>query len=239
MLYGLQFPDSFIQRIMECVTTPKFSIMINGNPCGFFSSRRGLRQGDPMSPYLFVLAMDYLSRMLKELPSMSLFRYHPKCKSIKLVQLCFADDITAFCKGDVNSPLILKEYFEKFSNTSGLRVNKDKSHVFFCGVDDQVKQYLLEQLGHSKGQLPVKYLGLPLIATKLTELDCSPILDKMKRKISSWSAKSLTYAGRILLIKAILLHYQVFWSNLVMLPKSIVQQIDSICRNYLWGRYNR
>lgn len=230
MLKGLKFPEMIIQRIMECISTPRFSIMINGSPYGYFASQRGLRQGDPVSPYLFVLAMEYFSKLLKNLHSVQNFRFHAHCKELKLAHLCFADDIMLFCRDDINSPIILKEFIDKFANASGLRVNVQKSMVFLCGVPVAVKRILLEKLGFIEGKLPIKYLGLPLISS-----DCSPIIAKMQRKIHSWSAKCLTYAGRVVLIKSVLFHYQVFWSNAILLPKSVIHCIEALCRNYLWS----
>lgn len=188
-----------------------------------------------MAPYLFVLAIDYFSKLLGKLHSSPQFKYHPKCKALKLVHLSFADGMMLFCKGDVVSPLILKGYVDQFANTSGLHVNLHKSRVFFCGVNEHLKGILLNQLGFSEGSLPIKYLGLPLIVSKLTVIDCGPILDRMRSKISSGSARLLSYAGRLVLIKSVLFHYQVYWSNAFLLPKGVIFQIEALYRNYLWS----
>lgn len=84
-----------------------------------------------MSPYLFVIVMEYLSRLMRKLPSEKLFKYHPKFKGIELSHLFFADDIIMVCKADKYSPLILKGLVDKFSVVSGLQVNFQKSHIFF------------------------------------------------------------------------------------------------------------
>lgn len=79
MLEGVGFPRLMVMQIMNCVTTPRFSIMVNGTPTGFFASQRGLRQGDPMSPLLFALCMDYLDRVLRFVGEQEGFKYHTRC----------------------------------------------------------------------------------------------------------------------------------------------------------------
>ncbi|XP_059309987.1 uncharacterized protein LOC132061139 [Lycium ferocissimum] len=103
MLHGFGFPIKFIQLVMLCVTTTKFSIKVNGNSHGYFEGRRGLRQGDPISPLLFVLVMEYLSRVLKKMGNLPNFRFHPMCKKMQLTHLTFADDLMKFCKATETS----------------------------------------------------------------------------------------------------------------------------------------
>lgn len=93
MLEQLGFRIQFMKMVMECVTTPMFSLMINGTMHGFFKSRRGMRHGDHMSPLLFVIYMKYLSRILHKISNLTQFQFHPRCKGIKLTHLCFADDL--------------------------------------------------------------------------------------------------------------------------------------------------
>lgn len=129
----------------------------------------------------------------------------------------------------------MKRMVDSFAQCSGLQVNTHKSQLFLCGVTSRVKEQLIAQLGFTVGMLPIKYLGLPLISTKLSVADCSPIIEKIKSRVNAWSAKMLTYAGRILLVKSVLFHCQVYWSNVFILPKCIIKKIDTICRNYIWS----
>lgn len=82
----------------------------------------------------------------------------------------------------------------------------------------------------------MKYLGVPLIPSKLTKEHCSPIVDKVKKWLSSWSARKLSYADRIQLTNAVIFHYQVYWRNIFVLPKSIIKHIEGLCRKFLWLR---
>lgn len=234
-LEGLNFPVHFINIIMQCLHTTKFSLLINGRPRGFVVSKRDLRQGDPVSPYLFVIVMEYFSRMLSSVHNERLFKFHPKCKATRLTHLFFADDIMMMAKADRYSPIILKNLVDRFGSVSGLKINLQKSQIFFCGVNDSMKNYLLQELGFSEGILPIRYLGLPLIASKLSVRDCKPILDKIRSRITSWSARLLTYAGRVTLVKSVLFHYQVFWSNIFLLPAKVLKQMDQMCRSFIWN----
>jgi hypothetical protein len=125
------FPNHVVEWIQVCISTPKFSISINGELNGFFSSSRGLRQGDPMSPYLFVLAMEVLSGLLGIMASDRDFRYHWRCDKEKITHLCFADDLLVFCRADAKSVCLVKGCLDQFRYLSGLVPNPGKSD-FFC-----------------------------------------------------------------------------------------------------------
>lgn len=159
---------------MQCIQSVTYSILINGSPTKPFETRRGLRQGDPLSPFLFVLAMEYFTRSRKKLQQIPDFNYHPRCEKMHIMQLSFADDLLLFCRGDSTSVKIMYECFLQFSKASGLKVNKRKSFVFFGGVHDNVQQEILENLGFEKGELPVRYLGVPSNTKRLTATQCQP-----------------------------------------------------------------
>ena len=77
----------------ECITTPKYSVAINGGLASYLSGAKGLRQGDPLSPYLLVLAMEFLTQMLKKgILGCKNFKFHRRCKNMQLINLCFADN---------------------------------------------------------------------------------------------------------------------------------------------------
>ena len=96
VLSAMKFPRQFIGWIRSCLTTSMFSLSINGGLVGFFKGIRGVRQGDPLSPYLFVIAINVLSKLLDAAAEYGVISYHPKCKKIKLTHLSFADDLLIF-----------------------------------------------------------------------------------------------------------------------------------------------
>ena len=172
VLTNFGFPSVLVNWISKCITTPRFSVVINEELVGFFGSSRGLRQGDPLSPYLFVIAMEVLSRLLNRVAANPNFSFHWRCKKMGLTHLCFADDLMLFCKAEGTSLSLLKNALITFESWSGLSANPDKSNIFLSSVSNNEKMGLLSLIGFAEGSFPIKYLGVPLITSKLTFGDC-------------------------------------------------------------------
>lgn len=141
LLMFLGFPIGFVHWIMECLSTVSYSFNVNGELTMPFQGKKGLRQGDPLSPYLFVLYMDYLSRVLGQLQHNPRFSFHPRCKNLNLTHVCFADDLLLFAKGDPKAVRELFSSFQHFSIVSGLKANLNKSSIYFGGVNPIVGCY--------------------------------------------------------------------------------------------------
>ncbi|KAL2246943.1 UNVERIFIED_CONTAM: hypothetical protein Sindi_2546600 [Sesamum indicum] len=195
-LFG--FPHTFVKWIEECVTTPSFSVELNGKSHGFFTGARGLRQGDPLSPYLFVLVMEVLQLgFLQLIDQDELFSFHWKCDAARIFQLGFADDLLLFCRADMNSIGVFKTGLDRFAEWSGLRLNVQKSHLIISRSAQGLREEMLEVLGFQEGVLPMRYLGLPLISSRLIVADCNPLLLKIDKCIAGWEGIALSYAGAI------------------------------------------
>ncbi|GKE46922.1 putative reverse transcriptase domain, reverse transcriptase zinc-binding domain protein [Tanacetum coccineum] len=220
---------------MACVTSPSFSISINGGIHGFFKGKRGLRQGDPLSPYLFTLVMEILTLILQRRMRLSdSFRYHKHCEELQLINMCFADDLFLFARGDVESAKVIMESLDECKQVSGLVPSIPKSTTYFCNVLNHVKISILNIMPFSEGELLVIYLGVPLISSRLLNKDCKILVEKARNWIGDWKNKSLSFVGRLQLCKSVILSMQVYWASVLAIPMGIIYDIQQLIRGFLW-----
>ncbi|CAM8945788.1 unnamed protein product [Rhodiola kirilowii] len=234
MLENLNFPRKFIAWMVMCIQSTSYSIMINGEMVDFFEGKRGLRQGDPLSPFLFTIAMEYLSRLLLSLNKAEGFYYHPKCHRIKLTHIMFADDLILFSSGRNSAIEAIKEVVFKFLESSGLSINAQKSSLFTGGMDEAKVVWVEELFGVKSSPLPVKYLGLPLTTKNLSRKDCEILIQKITSRLDCWSNRFLSRAGRKVLVSSVLQSMIFYWARVCLLPKTIIHEVNAICARFLW-----
>nr|GEV87928.1 hypothetical protein [Tanacetum cinerariifolium] len=167
VLVGFGFHPHMIGWIIVCVTSTSFSLSINGYLHGYFKGKRGLRQGDPMSPYLFTLVMEVLTLMLKRRARDSnYFTYHRYCSKINFINLCFADDLFLFAHGDKDSARVIMDSLEEFKNVSGLTHSLPKSTTLKSGlVIGRINRFLL------RVELSLSIMSLVLPSRLMLELE--------------------------------------------------------------------
>lgn len=178
--------------------------------------------------------MEYLNRCLSLLHENSDFKFHPRCKKLKLVHMCFADDLLLFSGGDANSIKQLFSVFRLFTSASGLKANLNKSSIYFGGVNMDTQNAILDEFQVAKGELPFRYLGVSLSYKKLVVIQFQPLLKKILDRINSWTARFLSYAGRVQLIKSVIFGIQTYWCQIFMIPKKVLKLIQAACRSFLW-----
>lgn len=139
VLVECSFPDKIVNLIMSCVNTVNYSLLINGGLIPKFQAKKELRQGDPLSLYLFILVMKYLNRSLNQLRYNPKFKYHPRCDKLNLVHICFVDDLLMCCKADTKLIRAMMQAFAHFSTVSGLQANMEKSFLYMVGTSMQFK----------------------------------------------------------------------------------------------------
>ncbi|KAL2235484.1 UNVERIFIED_CONTAM: Retrovirus-related Pol polyprotein from type-1 retrotransposable element R2 [Sesamum indicum] len=221
--------------IEECVTTPSFSVGLNGKPHGFIRGARGLRQGDPLSPYLFVLVMEVLHLGFPQLIDLEeIFSYHWKCEAAMIFHLGFANDVILFFRANMDSLRIFKAGLDRFAEWSGLKLNVQKSHLIISRSAQALREEMLALLGFQEGVLPMRYLGLPLISSRLTIAECRPLLLKIDKRIAGWEGTTLSYAGRVQIIKSVLIALSLYWASAFILPKKVINESEKRLRAFLW-----
>uniref|UniRef100_A0A1D1YFE7 Retrovirus-related Pol polyprotein LINE-1 n=1 Tax=Anthurium amnicola TaxID=1678845 RepID=A0A1D1YFE7_9ARAE len=233
MMQKMGFPLEFIDRIRACLEVARYSILFNGSPMGFFDSSNGIRQGDPLSPYLFVLVMEGFSVMMRDLCDRRKIQV-PGLNGVSISHILFADDLIIFMKDDLGTAHAVADVIAQFGTYSGLHFNCGKSRVYI-GAKVSCRRSLPDILGVSESSLPVRYLGLPLFSKSLKDVHCQGLVDKVRRKISSWKNRFLSKAGRLELIKSILSSYSLYWTSAFALPGSIINAIEGLLSRFFWS----
>lgn len=127
------------------------------------------------------------------------------------------------------------EVFKRFSEASGLHISMEKSTLYLAGLSNDAKQEVLSHFTFAAGDLPVRYLGLPLMTKQMTVHDYTLLMERIRTRISSWTARFLSFAGRLQLIASVIHSLTNFWISAFRLPKKCIQEIDSLCAAFLWS----
>jgi hypothetical protein len=222
---------------MEAIFSSATSVvLLNGVPGKTFHCRRGVRQGDPLSPLLFVLAADFLQSMINKARAMGLLNLPiPMEYSQDFPVLQYADDTLIIAEGDAKQLFFLKSLLNSFSLSTGLKVNYHKSMLVPININEQKTEILAKTFGCSKGSLPFTYLGLPLSLTKPVAQDFLPLISRCEKRLSGVSSL-LSQAGRLELTNAVFTALPTFYMCSLELPKSVIKQIDKFRKKMSMAR---
>eukprot|EP00253_Pinus_taeda_P007578 PITA_07578 len=199
------FNPTFISTIAACISDPWISPLINGRPCEAFQSSRGLRQGCPLSPYLFILMADSFSRALdynRRVGLISGIKYGNGVKNINHSQ--FADDTLLIGGASTTIAKRFKTLLDQFMEYSGGEIIYQKSCIYGRNISTQTAHSIASIFGvaHKANWDHFTYLGMPVSMGPLKADTWNEIIDKVKRKIQQWGTHWLNPAGRIILLKS-------------------------------------
>jgi len=230
--------------IKAYVSTAHISILVNGAPCKPFKMGRGLRQGDPISPFLFVMMTEVLNKLLSKAAAAGFFQgIHIGTGNVNITHLQFADDTLIFCEPEIDYLRIIKRVLFIFQRFSGLSVNYAKSGLIVLGKDESWAKNAAEDLQCKLVQLSITYLGVPLGANMRRLSSWQPILEKVQSRLSLWKASCLSRAGKLVLIKAVLNSLPLYYLSIFKMPKKVAYKINRPQTRFLWsgsheGRYS-
>ena len=207
---------------------------VSDSLCGYFNGTKGLRQGDPLSSSLFVIAMEVLARQLENKFTDGTIGYHPKASEVKVSSLAFADDLMIFYDGRPSSLAGINAVLTSFKRLSGLGMNTEKSAVYTAGLEDTESEET-RPFGFVNGTFPFRYLGLPLLHRKFRNSDYSALIDNVAARFNHWETKTLSFAGRLQLISSVIYSTVNFWLSTFILPKCCLKTIEQMCNRFLWS----
>ena len=235
MLLKFGFGETWLRWMHECISTTSFSVLVNGSPSKLFKISRGIRQGDPLSPFLFTIVVEALSSLLVKAREMGVISGFVASRNGEVItHLQFADDTILFSSTKREEIMALKRILRCFQLVSGLKVNIFKSLLVGVGCSEETTQSLAAMLHCKWGRLPLLYLGLPIGVKSRSKSLWDPVIHKFEKKLSSWKRQYLSLGGRITLIKDCLSNIPVYYMSLFKMPKAVVERLDRICRNFLW-----
>lgn len=225
---------------MECLTTVSYSYLVNDHVYGKVLPSRGIRQGDPLSPYIFILCGEVLSglcRMAAIEGNLQGIKVAGGCPEVN--HLLFADDTMFFCSASSSSSSNLLQILAQYEAASGQMINKSKSAITFSKkTPATMKEEAKLILGISKEGGEGKYLGAPEhFGRKKRDLFTS-IVDRIRQRAASWSTRCLSKAGKLTMLKAVLLAIPTYTMSCFELPVSMYKRIQSALIRFWWDGPN-
>lgn len=220
--------EGWIKMVMKCVRLVPFSILVNSRPGDNFKPSRGLRQGDPLSPYLFILCAEGSSAMLCKVEGEGRMSGVAAVKrGTKISHLLFAYDCVIFNKANKGNWKAIQEELEKYERASGQALNKQKISILFsANTDGETQREIMQTVGVILCRDYGKYLGLP------TMIDRNKFHTFKMIKERIWRNSLMSTAGREIMIKAILQLIPSYTMNVFLLPKRLCTEINALISKF-------
>ncbi|XP_023633818.1 uncharacterized protein LOC111829312 [Capsella rubella] len=233
----LGFAEKWCSWIMKCITTVSYSVLVNGSPSKKIIPQRGIRQGDPLSPYLYLLCTEGLSSLLSAaVKSNNIHGFKASRSGPKISHMLFADDSLLFCKANEEECKRILEILKLYASASGQHINFQKSAILFgkkvdTNLQDCIKHHtcILKTGGFGR------YLGLPEAMGRSKKDTFSYICQKLQNKLESWYSKFLSPGGKEVMIKAVATALPTYTMSCFLLPKRITSELTGHIRKFWWS----
>ncbi|KAA3462805.1 reverse transcriptase [Gossypium australe] len=223
VMLKMGFAEDFIALILRCLNSVQFSILINGEEGLNFRGTGVLRQGDLLSPYLFLFCGEGLSALMRLACQERKINGAKVCRaSHSITHLMFADDCILFGEVSNRGINVLKDILREYKECSGQCINFEKSTVFFSSnVNEQDRNLVFQTLGVRCSDDPEKYLGLPNLVGR-------------KKKLAS--QVYISQGGREVFIKAVLQAIPTYTMSCFLLPKSLCTELENVLNSFWWNK---
>ncbi|XP_026383344.1 uncharacterized protein LOC113278817 [Papaver somniferum] len=233
VLMKMGIVENWIKLINQCVSTVSYFVLLNGSPTGCFQPERGLRQGDHLSPYLYIICDEALSSYIDSLQRNGTLKGIKICKNApEMTHLLFADDSLLFSSATTENFIIIKGYLQKYCLASGQEINFDKYDILFSRkIPEHRKALLANILDIQSRDLGKKYLGTPTVFKASKIQTHMGILQAVDARITVWLHKLLSQAARTTLVKHIGQAITLYQMGAFLIPKYLCRQMDAhLCK---------
>ncbi|CAM8913937.1 unnamed protein product [Rhodiola kirilowii] len=237
MLIKLGFPIPWTRLVMECIRSVGYKVKVNNMVIEIPPPQRGLRQGDPLSPYLFLLCAEWLSlKISREVHSQRL-KGVKVCHGAPVIShLFFADDCIFFMKATLQNAGRLKAVMERYESISGQRINLAKSEIVFSrNVAEAVKSRIVDTFRVQVVGAHSKYLGLPITFSHNKTEVFKNIVDSTWKRVMGWRETHLSAAGKEIMVKSVLQALPTYAMMCFKLPVSLCKRLFGIIGRFWWA----
>ncbi|CAL2238950.1 unnamed protein product [Prunus armeniaca] len=233
----LGFAEHWIQLMLTCISTVSYSFVINGTPHGFLHPSRGLHQGDPLSPYLFLFCAEGLTALIAQKEREGFLKGVSICRGAPAIShLFFADDSFLFALANMADCMVLKDILATYERASGQHVNFQKSAVCFSKNVHRGDQLMLAQyLGIPCVDHHSHYLGLPMVLDKKKGASFNHLKERLWKKLQTWKGKLLSGAGKEILIKVVAQAIPIYTMSCFLLPKYVCEDLNKLVAQFWWN----
>ncbi|GKD64091.1 RNA-directed DNA polymerase, eukaryota, reverse transcriptase zinc-binding domain protein [Tanacetum coccineum] len=232
ILKSFGFGDTWHSWVSGCLNSAKESVLINRSPTSEFQFHKGLKQGEPLSSFLFILVMERLHRSFSRVIEAGLFKGISINNSLLISHLFYADDAVFVVEWNISNIKTIVNVLNCFFMASGLKINLHKSKLLGVGVSKAETDLAASIVGCSIFSPPFHYLGVKIGAYMSRIISWKEVIEKISSRLSKWKIKTLSSGSRLTILKSVLTTLPLYYMSIYKAPAVVLKDLKSIRRDF-------